>query len=165
MMSSKRAASKVWGELFDLIDRWLDGDKTVFRPYSKMDLSSMSPYAYSRRLKKFKQHRLIQRKKKTKGVEFVLTQRARLLRRKAVSKQLRGDGKSTLIIFDIPEEKHNARDTFRRYLIRNGYTQMKRSAFLSPFKVSEDLKDLIKELKLEKNITIFSASVEPAIKP
>jgi len=159
-MSSKRAASRALWELFEFIKNWGGEDRIVFKPYSQMGLGTIPRATYNKRLKKFEKQGLIQKIQNPNGAHFIITKKAKFLRRKAITKIPRNDGNSTLVLFDIPEQKHNARDTLRRSLIRNGYIQMQKSSFLSPFQISEDLKDLIKELKLEKNVTIFSARVD-----
>ena len=91
---------------------------------------------------------------------FIITSKAKYLRAKAVTKKPRTDGLGSLVIFDIPEEKRKARDTLRRFLTRNGYTQIRESCFLSPFQISQDLQDLIEELKLQKDISFFATKSE-----
>ncbi len=157
MMSSKRAATKILWEFLSLVEKQFRGREIVFKSYAQMELGTIPRWSYHRKLARFEKHGLIKRTVSKQGSIFVITPKAKKLRRKAVAKVSRGDGSSTLVLFDIPEAKHNARDTLRRYLIRSGYTQMRESCFLSPFEVSEDLKDLIDELKLRENISFFSA--------
>ena len=144
-MSSKMAATRAMFELFGMITKTTDGDKIVFRSYGQMNFASLTRAGYQKRLRRFENHGLLKKKVTSQGHVFEITPKARMLRSKAIVKKNRTDGLSTLIIFDIPEEKHNARDTFRRYLIRNGYTQIRESCFLSPFQITVDMKDLIDE--------------------
>jgi CRISPR-associated endonuclease Cas2 len=132
----------------------------AFTPYGQLRITSVPRTTYYRKLRKFESYGLIKRQKESRGYSFVITQKAKVLRRKMEIKKLRTDGFFTLIIFDIPESKHNARDTLRRYLIRNGYTQIQRSSFLSKRLISEDLKELITELVLDKNLNIFAVKNE-----
>ena len=155
-MSSKRAASKVTWEFFELLAKFGKGEQIIFKAYSEVD-TKVPKTTFFRKIRKFEKHGLILKKHSNKGHVFVVTPKAKYLRHKAISKVLRQDGNSTLVIFDIPEEKHNARDTLRRYLIRSGYTQIRESCFLSPFKIPTDLKSLISELKLRENVSVFSA--------
>ena len=160
MRSSKAAAVDALWELFELAGKAVFGNgEVVFKSYAKMQLIKMPRSTYYTKLKRFERYGLISGSKVGEGRVFIITSKAKALRRKPAAKNLRKDGFSSLIIFDIPEEKHNARDTFRRFLIRNGYTQIKESCFVSPFSVSEDLKELVRELKLEKNISFFSAKL------
>ena len=132
------------------------GEDIMFRSYSEIDIE-VPRTTYLRKLNKFERHGLVRKRRTNSGHVFVITPKAKFLRHKAISKVLREDGNSTLVIFDIPEEKHNARDTLRRYLVRSGYTQIRESCFLSPFKIAEDLKSLISQLKLRENVSVFSA--------
>jgi DNA-binding transcriptional regulator PaaX len=142
-------------ELVKFIDKKLE-NKNAILSYSQMR-SDISRSGYYKKLKKFEKLGLV--KKTLNGNKFELTQNAKLLRGKTI-KLPRTDGLSTLIIFDIGENKHNARDTLRRYLLKNGYTQLQKSCFLSGYQVSNDLKDLISELQIRKNVVIFSAKMD-----
>jgi DNA-binding transcriptional regulator PaaX len=159
MMSSRRAAALAMWELFAITDKTGEGDRFVFRSYGQMSWTNISRSGYKKRLVRFEKYGLLKKTKTSQGHVFEITAKAKFLRHKAVSKQSRTDGFSTLIIFDIPEDKHNARDTLRRYLIRSGYTQIRESCFLSPFQISQDMKDLIAELKLQSNVSVFSAKM------
>ena len=160
MMSSKRAAARAMWDLLEIISKTVEGDRIIFRSYTQMRWMNMTRSGYHKKLKRFEKHGLVRKKKLGNGHVFEITAKAKFLRSKAITKKSRTDGHSTLIIFDIPEEKHNARDTLRRYLIKSGYTQIQESCFLSPFQVFDDLKDLIEELKLQKNVSVFSAKSE-----
>jgi DNA-binding transcriptional regulator PaaX len=154
VMSSRTAATRA---LWDLLKIFLDGNDKI-RKYSEIKPNSISRSTYNRKLNKLQQYGLVHEFKY--GTQaFVITQKAKILRSKAVTKKNRTDGFATLIIFDIPQKKRNARDTLRRYLIRSGYTQIRESCFLSPFEISRDLKDLIIELKLKQDVSIFSAKM------
>jgi DNA-binding transcriptional regulator PaaX len=159
MPSSRTAALFATMELFGLIKRSNRSESFIFRTYSQMALNDISRSGYHKRLRRFEKHGLVKKKKTAQGHVFEITPKAKFLRKKAVTKQSRTDGLSTLVIFDIPEEKHSARDTLRRFLIRSGYTQIRESCFLSPFQISTDLRELIDELKLKSNISVFSAKM------
>ena len=145
-------------ELFKMISK-VEPEGLVFKSYGQMNGINLTRSGYLKKLKRFEKHGLVKKTKTANGHVFVITKKAKFLRSKAVTKKTRTDGFSTLIIFDIPEEKHNARDMFRRFLVRNGYTQIKESCFLSPFEISQDIRDLIEELKLKSDISIFSAKM------
>ena len=156
-MSSRRAAARAVWEFFEFINTIGEGSgQTVFRSYTRMGRISIPRLTYHRKLKKFEQHGLLKKHSTASGHIFHITAKAKALRHKAVVKTLRTDGLSSLVTFDIPEDKHNARDIFRRFLKHNGYTQIRESCFLSPFQISADLKELIHELKLETNVSVFS---------
>ena len=143
--------------MFELLDKT---GEVVFRVYSEMKNVGLTRMTYHRKIKRFVEHGLLHKKKTGQSRVFVITAKAKTLRKQAITKTNRTDGMGTLIIFDIPEAKHNARDTLRRYLIRSGYTQIRESCFLSPFQMFDDLKNLIDELKLEKDISVFAAKAE-----
>jgi len=155
MMSSKRAAAKAAWEILEIISQ--KGEEVIFKAHGEMSWLNLSRSGYHKKLKKLEKHGLVKKKRTPLGDVFEITPKAKLLRRKAITKQARTDGLSTLIIFDIPEDQHNVRDTLRRYLVRSGYTQIRESCFLSQFQISRDLKELIDELKVKSDITIFSA--------
>jgi DNA-binding transcriptional regulator PaaX len=155
MMSSKMAAARATLDFFEMIKKIITGEKIIFKPYHQMKFN-ISRSGYHKKLKKFEKFGLIIRKKTSSGNIYELSPKAKSLRSKTVTKRPRTDGFSTLIIFDIPEDKHNARDNLRRYLIRNGYIQIQKSCFLSPFRISKDLKELFNELKVKDHVSIFS---------
>ena len=164
-MSSKRAAQRALTELLELLANLGTGDRTVLRSYQRMRPPHLYRQNYYRKLRRFQRHGLIKRVPAAGGSAFVITAKAKSLRRQAVVKKNRTDGLATLIIFDIPEEKRRARDTLRRYLVRSGYTQIRESTFLSPFQIFSELKQLIGELKLAKNISIFGVKPEYYFRP
>lgn len=155
-MSSRTAAARA---SFELIKMLLSNDDGIFPLYRYLKSPKITRRSYKRKLNKFLKFGLIKKSEFDGSPVFVITAKAKFLRRKAVVKKNRTDELSTLIIFDIPEQKRNARNTLRRYLIRSGYTQIRESCFLSPFEVAEDLRDLISELKLQKDVSLFSAKM------
>jgi len=163
MMSSKRAAAKAAWELWQMVASFgLDSDKVTFESHGRM--KPIFPRStYTTKIKRFEARGLLKKQKTSKGYIFHITGKANKLRQAASNKTLRDDGMSTLVIFDIPENKHRARDIFRRNLIKNGYTQIQKSCFISPFKISQNLKELIIELGLRNSVTIFSAKVNQFI--
>ncbi|MBX4187084.1 MAG: hypothetical protein KW802_02385 [Candidatus Doudnabacteria bacterium] len=158
MASSKMAAYRDTLDLFQILSK--EAKEFVFKSYSRMENLELSRTGYRKKLQRFEKLGLIQKRKTLAGNVFVITPKARILRSKAITKKHRTDGYATLIIFDIPEEKRNARDTLRRYLIKSGYTQIRESCFLSPFQMFDVLKSLIQELKLEKEVSVFAAKAE-----
>ncbi|MFH0960253.1 MAG: hypothetical protein V1897_16290, partial [Pseudomonadota bacterium] len=98
-------------------------------------------------------------KKNSKSV-YILTNKGKQLLAKPKKIDRRSDGFSTLIIFDIPENKSKERFIFRRYLVRNGYTQLQKSVLISPDKFDPDTKDLIQELGIKPFVTVISGKVD-----
>lgn len=159
-MRTKAIFTKIATELFDLAkDMGQLVSDIVFTPYGKLSIHNMhmSRATYYRKLKKFEQNGLIKKMRKPVGVVYILTEKAKQLRKRPTVKILRTDGFSSVVLFDIPEDKHKARDTVRRFLIRNGYTQIQKSVFISPFKVSQDFKNLVNELDLKPNVKLLEA--------
>lgn len=163
-MKSEKLIKRLATELWSIVQTMYQiGNQAKLGPYGQVRWD-MPRTTYYRKLHSFERHGLVKRKKTSKGNLFIITAKAKRLRRKLPVKNSRNDGFSTLILFDIPQEKRNARDTLRRFLIRNGYTQIRESCFLSPFKISPDLIDLVKDLELEKNVSTFSAKAEYHVK-
>jgi DNA-binding transcriptional regulator PaaX len=122
--------------------------------------SKISRSNYYYQLNKFKKHGLLKRTKHNGMFVYQITDKAKELRSGAVEKVKRQDGYSTIVIFDIPEGLRNTRNSLRRTLIRNGYTQIQKSVFISPFKVSSQIRDLLKELGIENNVTFISGKID-----
>lgn len=159
--ATKAVLYAVGAELFDMAkELGLLMGEIMFTPYGQLRIHKIPRSTYYDRIRKYERQGLIRKVRKSYGNAYILTEKAKHLRKLPLVKINRNDGFSTLIIFDIPEEKHKARDNFRRYLIKQGYTQIQKSAFISPFKVSDQLKDFIHELGLSSNITLFAAKTE-----
>jgi hypothetical protein len=94
------------------------------------------------------------------GSVLMLTEKGKQLLNKPKKATKRTDGLSTIILFDIPEEKRRERNIFRRYLLRNGYTLIQKSFLIAPFKISGELKELIRELRIEHFIKLISGRID-----
>ena len=66
----------------------------------------------------------------------------------------RRDGKWRLIIFDIPEDKRNARDVFRRKLIELAMIRLQDSVFASAFPCKNEVDFLSHFLEISDFITL-----------
>ena len=91
---------------------------------------------------------------------YIITEKGKKLISKPVVKVPRSDGFSTLVAFDIPEEKRSHRRILRRILLKNGYTTIQKSLLASPHKISQDLLELIDELKIKPNVKIISGKFD-----
>jgi DNA-binding transcriptional regulator PaaX len=161
VMSSRTAATKAVMELLGFLNHHQSSKKGSFLyEHNKSPFKKIHPATYHQKITKLIKLGLVQKKNTEKNTICIITQKAKTIRAQAITKRTRTDGLSTLIIFDIPEALHRSRDTFRRYLIRSGYTQLRKSTFVSPFQITEDLKLLVTELKIEKNVSFFSAKPE-----
>lgn len=160
----KKVAGRVGEELLFLIkDVGELIDTIVFTPYGHLSIASMNVprSTYYSALYTLERRGFIQKKKKGKkniytltpaGIKKVNTKYEDLIRR--------SDGLSTVILFDIPEEKSRQRVILRRYLIRNGYIQLQKSALISPYKITLELKDLLHQLNIRSHVTILSARID-----
>lgn len=71
-------------------------------------------------------------------------------------KNKRRDGKWRLIIFDIPDEKKNARDSFRRKLIQLGSVKLQESVFACAYPCKKEIDFLCHFLEISDFVTIAS---------
>ena len=132
----------------------------AFTPYGQLRLVEYPRSQYYYKISKFQKHGLIKKVRKGQQSNYVLTPKAKQLALAPTTKHDRSDGLSTIVIFDISEDKHNARNMLRRYLIRNGYTQIQKSVFISPFKVSDDMQRFIKEIDVEGCVSFISGKID-----
>ena len=151
---------KIVDDLFDFIEAVADSKRRVYLyAFGRMPRNRLAETTYYYNLRKFQKHGLIKKVRKNKRIVYEITKRAKQLRARPSVKEDRSDGFSTFVMFDIPEDKHKVRDTFRRYLIRNRYTQIQKSVFISPFKAFQELIELTKELELEHNVIFISGKI------
>lgn len=132
----------------------------AFTSYGKLRIRKMPERTYYYNLKKFEKNGLIKKVRKQYGPVYVLTDKARHLRKRPSQKPNRTDELSTIVMFDIPEEKRKTRDSLRRYLLKNGYTQIQKSVFISPFKIFGELTEFIRELDIERHVTFISGKID-----
>ena len=112
---------------------------------------------YYKSLSRLQQKGLIKKKhSQTNQTNYVITAEGQKLLYKSSHKVSRTDGFSTLITFDIPENRRRERNLFRRYLLRNGFTLIQKSLLVSPNQVNDELLHLIKELKFNSFVKIIS---------
>jgi DNA-binding transcriptional regulator PaaX len=134
----------------------------ILRPYS-FSISKMNypRTTYNYKLRKFERQGLITKLAPKKyNNSFAITKQGKLLLARPKFTQKRTDGLSSIVMFDIPEEYHRERNILRRYLLRQGYTLIQKSVLIAPFKISNEFKELIVELKLKPFIKILSARIE-----
>lgn len=128
----------------------------VSTPYGKLSMASRS--SYYRSVKRLKEEKLIKPRKNYPNT-YILTRQGERVLRSHRPQVRRTDGLSTIIIFDVPEEKSRQRTTFRRYLLRNGYINLQKSVMISAAKLDSDIIDLSRELRINECITILSAKI------
>jgi phenylacetic acid degradation operon negative regulatory protein len=64
------------------------------------------------------------------------------------------DGKWRLVIFDIPEEKKNTRDVFRRKLLQLGLEHLQDSIFVSAFPCKDEIDFLCNFMEISDYVTL-----------
>ncbi len=69
-------------------------------------------------------------------------------------KSLKRDGKWRLIIFDIPEEKRNNRDTFRRKLLQLGCIRLQDSIFVCAYPCKNEVDFLCNYFEISDYVTL-----------
>jgi DNA-binding transcriptional regulator PaaX len=67
------------------------------------------------------------------------------------------DGKWRIVIWDIPEQKRIIRNTFRRNLKKWDFRPLQKSVWVSKRDIYDKLKSYIKELGIEKWVTVLEA--------
>ena len=63
-----------------------------------------------------------------------------------------------MVIFDIPEKRKTARETFRRELNRVGFYQLQKSVFVTPFKCEKDIIELCRLSGILKHVLILTVA-------
>lgn len=71
-------------------------------------------------------------------------------------KHKKRDGMWRLVIFDIPEEKRNARDVFRRKLLQLNFIRLQDSVFASAYPCKSEIDFLCHYLDISDFITLVS---------
>jgi DNA-binding transcriptional regulator PaaX len=120
------------------------------------------PY-YHQTVNRLKKEGLIkpQSKRKKRYPSYAITRKGlELLRKKSNQKTSRSDGLLTFVIFDIPEEKANARRVFRRFLVKNGFTLIQKSTLVSRDRINQAFRDLVIELGIKDNIKVISGLID-----
>ncbi|MBI4999229.1 CRISPR-associated endonuclease Cas2 [Candidatus Gottesmanbacteria bacterium] len=67
------------------------------------------------------------------------------------------DRKWRIVVFDIPEKSRKNRDYLRTKLYELGFGMLQESVWVTPFDITQDLREYLKALSLEKNVFVFMA--------
>jgi len=67
------------------------------------------------------------------------------------------DGYWSVVVYFIPEEKREARDTLRQELTWMGYGPLSTATWISPHDLSKEVEALAKRLKIKEYVQIFQA--------
>ncbi len=65
------------------------------------------------------------------------------------------DGKSRVVIFDIPNTKKASRDIFRRKIEGLGFIKLQESVFVSAYPCREEIEFIVNFLFIEKYVSLF----------
>lgn len=127
-------------------------------------LRNYQNYGVSRAFWELEKQGLVKKiKKEKKRVEYVLTDLGRAKSLKYVygrkQKIERKDGLSTIVIFDISEEKKRVRDFLRRLLTQNGFTLFQESIFISRYKLLPEFREILSDLKIEHDVKILEGRI------
>ncbi|MEK7575837.1 MAG: CRISPR-associated endonuclease Cas2 [Patescibacteria group bacterium] len=102
-------------------------------------------YLY-RIIREFKYERLVDWKEIEDGsIDIVLTEGGKRLALKfnfdeiVIKKPVSWDGKWRLVLYDIPEKKKKARESFRKKLKGLGFLELQKSVFIHPFLCTEEI--------------------------
>jgi phenylacetic acid degradation operon negative regulatory protein len=72
-------------------------------------------------------------------------------------KGIRWDGTWSVVVYFIPEEKREARDTLRQELSWIGYGPLSTATWVSPHDLSQEVERVAKKLKIEEYMQVFQA--------
>lgn len=160
-MKARRKGSLSWWILLAL-EKTIDGyvrledfaNNTGFYAHGDGWEYPLKKSELSRVLKRLREQGLIEEAKLKDDIIFKLT---------SAGAELVGgdpkiwDGKWRIVIFDIPEEKRIIRNLFRRNLKKWGFKHLQKSVWVSKRDVFEKLTNYIKELGIEKWVTVIEA--------
>ena len=119
------------------------------------------PQIYST-LSRLDKQGFIKARKVGKRTYYQLTQtgRARLLIKQVFKDKINPkDGLSTMIIFDIPEEKKKARIFLRRLLLKNGFINLQKSVMIAPYELSKEFLELLSEMKIRQHVVLLKSKI------
>lgn len=125
---------------------------------------------FKKRLQRLKQQKLVEIIEKPEGPIVKITENGikKALQYKletmTIRKPSRWDGLWRIVIFDVPEEKRFARNTFRRHLKHLGFYPLNLSVFVHPFSCFDEVEFLRQISDTGKEVTyIVAQSIESSI--
>ena len=80
-------------------------------------------------------------------------------------KESHWDGNWNIVTYSIPERKRKSRDRLRLELGWLGYGALGEATWISPYDLTREVKSLIKRLKIEEHVHIFSAQHQDSTDP
>jgi len=137
------------------------GEMSIRFMMHRLSIQNMHyPTNYYATLQRLVKKGFVRKKKIGRTVSVSITALGKQQLKKKPDVKKRTDGLLTIIIFDIPEEKRRARENFRRYLLRNGFTLIQESVLVSSNYPTQEIKDLIGELGIAQNITMILGKID-----
>lgn len=136
------------------------GEFTTAMVTHRLRIGWMPGSNYYTTIRRLEEKKLIKKKKVGKNIVIAITPSGRKLLKKPAMGKRRHDGLSTIITFDVPEEKKRARENLRRYLIRHGYTLLQKSVLIAPTYTTQELKEILRELGISQYVTIISGKID-----
>lgn len=119
--------------------------------------------AYMRKIRLLEKSKQLQLIKEGNEVFYQITTKGRLEAIKTViltKDQYLPDGDFCLVIFDIPEDIRKVRWAFRDLLKRAEFYQVQKSVWESDREVVEEIRELVKALKIDKYVKVYRANGE-----
>ncbi|MBI2607527.1 MAG: hypothetical protein HYW51_01755 [Candidatus Doudnabacteria bacterium] len=143
-----------------LFDIFIDSSPYTRRLFADREITRSQ---LQRAIQDLKRQRLIKMREYKQKLIYELTDlgRAQMLRwnYKFRPKQERRDGLGTIVIFDIPETKRQARDFLRRFLKENQFTQLQKSVFIGRFWLLAEFYDLLTELRIVEHVSVLEGRI------
>ncbi len=72
-----------------------------------------------------------------------------------ISRQLAGDGKIRVLVFDVPEDKRDMRDAFRRHIKLLGFKKHQQSVWVSRYRCEDWLEQLLDYHKIGSYVSLY----------
>lgn len=66
---------------------------------------------------------------------------------------------SSIVIFDIPEEKRRHRMFLRRLLLKNGFINLQKSVMIAPIELPSSFFRLLEELGIRQNVSVIEGKI------
>jgi len=119
----------------------------------------LSKSGLSKAISRLKENGLIEKQVKSDNeIIFQLTDQGKSFILESSQDVSAWDGKWRIVLFDIPEQKRVIRNLFRRNLKKWGFKPLQKSVWVSKHDVYTKLEGYIKELGIEKWVSIIETN-------
>lgn len=127
-------------------------------PYRQKELSKKQIYESVRRIKK---QGWLEQKKINDQIFYRLSKEGRIKKLLTMinHRPFKKAKMSTIVIFDIPEEKRTFRNFLRRLLIQMEFTMVQKSVFIAVYVLPKEFYDLLNEMKLLPYVRIIEGKL------